>query len=122
MAAPAFGIMKFHSNTTWAVPFQIRLNGAALSLAGATIVAKLRKEVDDVAALASFSTSLVDAANGRGLCVLAAATNGAFTYEDSPSGEWINSYFFFDILITMADGTVLGPFRSKILARKAVSR
>lgn len=114
--------MTFHQGTTWSIPFQIRLNGAVLSIAGSTIAAKLRKEIDDAAAVATFSCSIVDGANGRGQAVLSAATTSALTYDDSAAGEWNATYFFMDLTITLADATVLGPFRSKILARKLASR
>lgn len=122
MTAPAFGILNFFSNTTWQIPFTIEKNGSALSLAGATIVAKLRDQVDDTSALASWSCSVVDGPNGEGLCVLSAATTGALTYDASATDEWKATLFFADILITLSDGTTIGPVRFKVYARRAVSR
>lgn len=122
MAGPAFTIAKFHGGSTWVLPIHIEQDGVDLSISGATITAKLRKEVDDSAAVATWSCSITSASEGKFQCVLSAATTGALTYDDSEAGEWATTYFFTDILVSLSDGTVLAPIRFKILARKDVTR
>lgn len=122
MAGPAFTKLRFHGSTTWSIPLTIEKNGSALSLAGATVTAKLRKEIDDSAAVATFSCSVTSAAAGRCQGVLSAATTGALTYDSSATGEWEPTLFWADFLITLADATVIGPVRFLIEARKAASR
>jgi MinD superfamily P-loop ATPase len=122
MSAPGKLNLQFFQNTTWTIPFRITQSGTPVSLAGATIVAKLRKEIDDAAAVADFSTSIVDAANGEGQAVLAAATTAALTYDSSPAGSRDQTQFFWDLLITLSSGVVIGPIQGIILAAKAASR
>lgn len=122
MTAPAYTVIRFHSHTDWVIPFKIEKNGDAFTIAGSTITAKLRDQVDDSAAVASFSCSIVDGPNGEGQCVLSAATTGALTYDTSDTDEWTPTIFFADIIITLSAGTVIGPIRFKVLARRAVTR
>ncbi len=122
MTCPANLQLCFLQSTTWTIPFRITLEGVAVSLAGATITAKLRYQIDDAAAAASFSCSVVDAANGQGQAVLSAATTAALTYDTSPTNEDNQTQFFWDLLILLSGGDTIAPLSGIILAGKAASR
>jgi hypothetical protein len=122
MAAPGRLNLSFFQSVTWTIPFRITQSGVPVSLAGATIVAKLRREIDDAAPVANFSTSIVNAANGQGQAVLSAAVTAALDYDSSPPESRNPTVFWYDILITLASGVVIGPIQGIILAAKAASR
>lgn len=122
MSCPGKLNLCFYQSTTWTIPFRITQAGSPVSLAASTIVAKLRKEIDDAAAVATFSTSIVDGPDGQGQAVLSAATTAALTYDSSPAGDQDQTQFFYDILITLVGGTTIGPISGIILAAKAASR
>lgn len=113
----------FSQGATWEIPFQlVDENEDPVSLAGCTIAAKLRREVDDVAAVATFTCSIVDAAEGEGQAILAAATTAALTMDTSESGKREKTKFFYDIEITFPDSTVLRILEGHILVSPEVTR
>lgn len=122
MSCPANLNLCFFQGTTWQIPFRITNDGEPVSLSGATITASLRENIDDAAAAANFSCSVVDGPDGQGQAVLAAATTLALAYDTSPDGERNPTFFFYDIKIQLAGGTVIAPLSGQITAYPAATR
>lgn len=122
MAAPATLQLSFLQGTTWTIPIRVTLQGVPVSLAGATVTAQLRKNIDDTTASADFSCSITDAANGQCQAVLAAATTEALEYDPSPAGSRDYTTFFYDIIIALSGGDVIGPIMGEILGIPAATR
>lgn len=112
----------FWQGTDWVIPFSITQDGSPLSLAGATITAKLRRAIDG-AVVETWTGTVTSGPLGTGQIALSAAETAALTYESQPDTEdWDPTIFFYDVLITLAGGTVIAPFAGQITAYPAVSR
>lgn len=111
---------KFSAGATWVIDFTVLSGGVPVAIF--TPVAKLRKNIDDAAAVASFSCSVISSADGHGQAVLAAATTGALTLDSSADGERDPTLFFYDIDVTLADGSVIRILQGTILVSPHASR
>lgn len=113
----------FPQGATWTIPFTLEdEDGDPISLSGASIAAKLRKNIDDTSAAATFTCTVTSAANGQGQALLPAATTAALTMDSSPSGERLKTKFFYDIEVTFADATVTRILEGFILVSPEVTR
>lgn len=116
--------LNFSAGSTWTIPFQLFGDeNNTTPVAISAVAAKLRKNIDDAAAVATFNCSVVDATNGQGQAVLSSTTTAALTLDSSTDGERDATQFFYDINVTLADGTtVLRILEGSILVTQEATR
>lgn len=79
-----------------------------ISIAGATIRGKVKRDLDSADTLLTFTGSLVnDGSDGQGQVVATAAETAALTLDSSPAGERTLTEAVYDIEVEQTDGTVL---------------
>lgn len=111
---------KFSAGSTWVIDFTV--TSARIPVPIFTPVAKLRRQIDDTVAAASFSCSVISSADGHGQAVLSAATSGSLVLDPSTDDERDSTPFFYDVDVTLADGSIIRILQGIVLVSPHASR
>ena len=93
--------------------FEILLNGSALDLTGATILCQLKKNKSD-------NTAVVEFTELDGITITD-APNGVFRIDETIINVVPKAYYY-DIQVTLQDGTVITPVDGTFTVSEDVSR
>jgi hypothetical protein len=75
-----------------------------VSLAGGTVTAKIRNDVEDVAAIADFTCTVTDGPNGEFTIAMPAATTAGIATDNSAPKKRAITKYLWDCYVTYSDG------------------
>jgi len=115
--------LRADQGSTLTIAFQLKNKntGQAVSLAGATISAQLRKNVGG-ALIETFSTSVVSAPDGTGQAVLSAVQTAGLAMDASDDCKFKNTCYAYDIEVLFAAGDTQAILFGQILFRPEVTK
>lgn len=107
MIGPAELDITIYQGASFDLPFElVDDDGDEVSLSGATIRAKVRNDVDDAAAIVTFTGTVTDGPNGEGEITLTAAQTAAIVLPASEAKKRPLTKYLWDMEIEYSDGYV----------------
>jgi len=107
MTGPGELDIEIYQGANFELPFVVYGDdGLVLSIAGATVRGKVKNDVDDVAAILSFTGTVTDGPNGAGKLTATAAVTAALVLPASAAKKRPLTRYLWDCEVVFADGYV----------------
>lgn len=107
MIGPATQDIQIYQGASFVLPFTLTdTDGDPVSLTGATIRGKVKNDVDDAAAIVSFTGTVTDGANGEGEITLTGAETAAIVLPASAAKKRPLTRYLWDCEILYSDGFI----------------
>lgn len=111
MIGPAPLNITIYQGADFYLPFTLTdTDGDPVSLSGATIRAKVRNDVDDAAAILTFTGAVVSGADGEGKITATAAETAALVLPASAAKKRPLTKYLWDMEVAYSDGFVQRVF------------
>jgi hypothetical protein len=108
MIGPAEDDITIYQGASFSYPFALEDNdGDPVSLSGATIRGKVKNDVDDTAAIVTFTGTVTSGADGEGEFSLTAAQTAAIVLPASAAKTRPQTKYLYDVEVLFSDGYVL---------------
>lgn len=123
MRGPCDLDITLYQGATFRLPFECKDDDdVAVSLVGATIRGKVKNDVDDAAAILTFTGTVTDGPNGAGELTATAAETAALVLLASPAKKRPITKYLWDAEILFNDGQVQRIFEGNCYVSPEVSR
>lgn len=123
MIAPAELDITIFQGASFDLPFMVKdEDNVAVSLSGATIRGKVRNDVDDAAAIVSFTGTVTDGPNGEGEITLTAAQTAALVLPASDAKKRPLTQYLWDMEVEYSDGYVQRLFEGQCFISPEVTK
>ena len=108
MIGPSPLNINIYQGASFQLPFQLLdSDDVAVSMAGATIRSKIRNDLDDAAAILTFTGTVTDGPNGEGEITATAAQTAALVAPASEAKKRPITKWLWDLEVEFADATVV---------------
>lgn len=112
MIGPSEIDINIYQGSTFYWPFTLYdTDGDTVSLSGAEIRGKVRNDVDDAAAIVTFTGTVVSGEGGQGELTLTPALTAAIVLPASPPKKRIPTKYLWDMEVEFSNGVVIRVYQ-----------